>query len=62
MKTEVERLRDLLGRYARHVEEIEGTAFLDMNPPGQTTKPLTDGEREEIAEYLRAVTDTASER
>ena len=51
--TELERARELLGKFALHVVEFEGTDFLDA-----PSDHLTDDERAEIGKYVDAVRNT----
>ncbi len=46
---EIDRLRNLLGRYADHVGQEEGTDFLDRVWSGS---PITEAEAAEISGYL----------
>jgi hypothetical protein len=57
MESEIERLRDLIGRYARLVGDHEGTDFLETGWPPETEWPdrwLSREEAAEIAKYAAA--------
>lgn len=51
---EVARLRSLLGRYALHVYECEGTDFLGSLWTSDASDPLNEAEGREIAGYMDA--------
>lgn len=50
-RAEIERLRDLLGRFDRHFIECEGTDYLDR--VGEYSKAITKQEAAEIRGYLQ---------
>ena len=49
MEKEIERLKNLLGRYANHVAECEGVTFIDEY---YTSEYLNDGDMKEIYSYF----------
>jgi hypothetical protein len=54
LEAEVSRLKRLIGRYAIHVGDCEGTYFLSYADVGVDDESITEGEASEIQSYIDA--------